>query len=108
MEKQDKTFGSLTILDKVYKPTIEDIIFYKVECIDRMDKNIVVHFHRNDYMIGQPSHTVRNSHFEKKVCVNRAKAVEIQKEMRKERLIKLQEEVQKAIDELNEFSQKYF
>ena len=108
MEKQDKTFGSLTILDKVYKPMIEDIIFYNVESIERSGKDIEVHFDRCDYITAQPSSTVNNSRFKNNICVNRAKAVEIQQEMRKEKLLDLQKEVQKAIDKLKEFSQKYF
>ena len=110
MEKQYKTFGSLTILDKVYKPMIEDIIFYSIESIakDGLSQDIIIHFDGNDYLKAQSSNTVINSRYKKNICVNRAKAVEIQQEMRKQKLMDLQKKVQEAIDKLNEFSSKYF
>ena len=108
MEKQDKTLGSLTILDKVYKPTIHDIIFYNVKSIEKAGSDIIVHFDGNDYMKGQSSNTVLNSFYKKNICVNRAKAVEIQQEIRKQELMDLQKKAQEAINKLNEFAIKYF
>ena len=108
MEKQDKTFGSLTILDKVYYPKIDGIIFYNVNSIEKEKNDIKISFDGIDYLIVQPSNTVANSRFKKNICVNKAKAVEIQQEMRKEKLLDLQKGVQETIDKLNEFSSKYF
>jgi hypothetical protein len=115
MEKQDKTFGSLGLLDKLYVPTIEGIIDFQIDVIENYEAlygnrkgKIKIYFHSGHFVIASPFNTVANSDHYENICVNKTKAIQIQQEMRKDRLLELQEKIYDDFKELNEYLKKYF
>ena len=115
MEKQDKTFGSIGLLDKLYFPTIENIIDFQIDIIENYEAEhgnrngkVKVYFRRGHFLIASPFSTVANSDHYKNICVNKGKAIEIQQKLRRTKLNEIQDHAQSTLVELKKFTEKYF
>jgi hypothetical protein len=105
--KQDKTFGSITVHDVLYRPTVERITEYNIKSIQKKSQSELYLKYSNGDMIVSRSQTTTRDHLDT-VCVNKAKAIEIQDQLRREKLKSLIRSVDKKQAELNEFINKYF
>ena len=104
MNKQDKTFWTLTLLDKLYIPRIESIQELEVFQIFKHGNGLRIKYYYENWIdIDNPSRTTFGN-----ICCNKQKAIELQKEMRATNLKYLKSKHARSLAELNEFVEKHF
>ena len=108
MNKQDKTFWSLTTLDKLYIPGVNLIEELEIFAIEKHGDGLrIKHYYSSYIIINDPRKTTFQD-VHKVICVNKEKAIEIQKELRATNLKYLKRRHAESLAELNEFVEKYF
>ena len=104
MNKQDKTFWTLTLLDKLYIPRIESIQELEVFQIFKHGHGLRIKYYYENWIdIDNPSRTTFGN-----ICCNKQKAIELQKEMVLKQLDLLTNKNNEAFEALSKFTKKHF
>ncbi len=108
MNKQDKTFWSLTTLDKLYIPSVSSIEELEIFAIEKCGDGLrIKHYFSSYIIIRDPKKTTfQDGH--RVICVNKQKALELQKEMVLKQLDLLTKRNNEAFEALSKFTKKHF